>query len=215
MRRLFIIRKDLNLSAGKLAAMVAHCAEGYWTTLLKRFASLGGIRDNEFETLPVETDDNPNYWKWYRHPLVAKAAQEAHERGEKTFKFPREGYARKSYTVSIEIPKSVWDEYVNGLFVKTICEAKNLNHLMKVKEVADGLGLVEGSDYGFIDDACLTELKPESTDADGKPYCRVGVWFKPLPDDVSHTLSKKYQLYKDHPKEPEKSADEALTNESV
>ena len=30
MRRLFIIRKDLHLSAGKLGAMVAHCAEGYW-----------------------------------------------------------------------------------------------------------------------------------------------------------------------------------------
>ena len=27
MRRLFIIRKDLHLSAGKLGAMVAHCAE--------------------------------------------------------------------------------------------------------------------------------------------------------------------------------------------
>ena len=115
----------------------------------------------------------------------------------------------------MEISKSVWDDYVNGLFVKTICEAKNLNHLMKVKDVADGLKLVEGVDYGFIDDACLTELKPESTDADGKPYCRVGVWFKPLPDDVSHALSKKYQLYKDHPKEPEKSSGEALTNESV
>ena len=215
MRRLFIIRKDLNLSAGKLAAMVAHCAEGYWTNLLKLFASLGCIRDNEFETLPVETDDNPYYWQMYRHPAVAKAAQEAHERGEKTFKVPRENNARKSYTVSIEIPKPVWDEYVNGLFVKTICEAKNLNHLMKVKDVADGLKLVEGVDYGFIDDACLTELKPESTDADGKPYCRVGVWFKPLPDDVSHALSKKYQLYKDHPKEPEKSSGEALTNESV
>lgn len=27
MRRLFIIRKDLHLSAGKLGSMVAHCAE--------------------------------------------------------------------------------------------------------------------------------------------------------------------------------------------
>lgn len=32
MRRLFIIRKDLNLSPGKLAAMVGHCAEGYGCT---------------------------------------------------------------------------------------------------------------------------------------------------------------------------------------
>jgi len=36
MRRLFIIRKDLHLSAGKLGAMVAHCAEGYWLWLIKR-----------------------------------------------------------------------------------------------------------------------------------------------------------------------------------
>ena len=35
MRRLFIIRKDLHLSSGKLAAMVSHCAEAYWTRLIK------------------------------------------------------------------------------------------------------------------------------------------------------------------------------------
>ena len=34
MRRLFIIRKDLHLSAGKLGAMVAHCAEGYWIGMI-------------------------------------------------------------------------------------------------------------------------------------------------------------------------------------
>lgn len=36
MRRLFIIRKDLRLSAGKLGAMVAHCAEGYWIWLIRK-----------------------------------------------------------------------------------------------------------------------------------------------------------------------------------
>jgi hypothetical protein len=87
------------------------------------------------------------------------------------------------------------DEYIKGIFKKTICEAKNLNHLMKVKEVADGLGLVQGEDYDFIDDACLTELTPEAVDENGNGYCRVGVWFKPLSDEISHTLSKKYQLY--------------------
>ena len=35
MRRLFIIRKDLHLSSGKLAAMIAHCAEGYWIRLIE------------------------------------------------------------------------------------------------------------------------------------------------------------------------------------
>ena len=36
MRRSFIIRKDLHLSAGKLGAMVAHCAEGYWIWLIRK-----------------------------------------------------------------------------------------------------------------------------------------------------------------------------------
>ena len=35
MRRLFIIRKDLHLSSGKLAAMVGNCAEAYFTNLLR------------------------------------------------------------------------------------------------------------------------------------------------------------------------------------
>ena len=34
-RRLFIIRKDLELSPGKLAAQVAHCAEAYWLKLIR------------------------------------------------------------------------------------------------------------------------------------------------------------------------------------
>ena len=149
MRRLFIIRKDLNLHPGKLAAMVGHCAECYWMNLLTH----GHVRDNE--------DSRP------------------------------------TKTVSVEIQKEMWDGYMNDIFTKTICEAKNLNHLMKVVEVANGLGLKEGTDYGFIDDVCKTDLTPEFTDENGVGRCRVGIWFKPLPDDVSHTLSRKYQLYKD------------------
>ena len=34
-RRLFIMRKDLHMSPGKLAAQVGHCAEAYWTNLLR------------------------------------------------------------------------------------------------------------------------------------------------------------------------------------
>ena len=132
MRRLFIIRKDLNLSPGKLAAMVGHCAEGYWMQLLLR---------NE------------------------------------------------------PIPDDIREEYVNGIFRKVICGAKDLSHLMKVEATAKELGLVEGMDYGFIDDWCFTEITPEFTDAQGVGRCRVGVWFKPLPDETSKKLSRKYNLY--------------------
>ena len=156
MRRLFIIRKDLHLHPGKLAAMVGHCAECYWMNLLTN----GEVRDNEIDT-PNADNSIP---------------------------------AKK---VSVEIPKEVWEGYIKDIFTKTICEAKNLNHLMKVVDVAKELGFVEGIDYGFIDDVYKTDLTPEFTDENGVGRCRVGIWFKPLPDDVSHTLSRKYQLYKD------------------
>ena len=141
MRRLFIMRKDLNMSAGKLAAQVAHCAEAYWTNQMRN-----GHR------LPVGD--------------VMRA--------------------------SIYIDNNIFDEYICGSFVKTICEAKNKNHLLKAREKALELGFVEGVDFGLIRDNCLTELEPE--DEDGRTT--TGIWFKPLPDEQSKQISKKYQLYK-------------------
>ena len=142
MRRLFIIRKDLHLSAGKLAAMVGHCAEAYWTNLIRN----ANIEKFDFE----------------------------------------------NYQFNIQIPFEIYENYINDKFIKTICEAKNLNQLLKARTVALELGLVEGIDFGLINDACLTELEPENEDG----TCTVGIWFKPLDDEIAHSISKKYQLYK-------------------
>lgn len=144
MRRLFIIRKDLHLSAGKLAAMVGHCAEAYWTRLITRNV--------------VDEVVNKNIYR----------------------------------IDCINIDKDIFDDYINGIFTKTICEARNLNHLMKAKNIAEEIGLVEGTDFGCINDCCLTELTLENEDG----TCTVGIWFKPLPDEIAHKISKKYQLYK-------------------
>ena len=140
-RRIFIIRKDLSLSAGKLAAMVGHCAEAYWTNLIKD--SMHG--DDCFLNIDME----------------------------------------------------IYNNYINGIFTKTICEAKNLNQLMKAKAIAEELGMVEGKDFSVIADCCLTELKPEYIDENGMGRTIVGIGFKPLPDEIAHKISKKYQLYKD------------------
>lgn len=136
------MRKDLQMSAGKLAAQVAHCAEAYWTRGLRQNAHL--------------LDDYAGY---------------------------------EIYSV---IDKKIFDEYVNGTFIKTICEARNKNHLLKAKSIADELGLVEGEHYGLIYDKCLTELTPEEDDG----TTITGIWFCSLPDDTAHAISKKYQLYK-------------------
>ena len=144
MRRLFIIRKDLHLSAGKLAAMVGHCAEAYWTNLIKNKSDfeLKGSQDIIYATITLD--------------------------------------------------KNIYNNYINDKFVKTICEAKNLNQLLKARNMALELGLIEGIDFGLINDMCLTELTPENEDG----TCTVGIWFKPLDDEIAHSISKKYQLYK-------------------
>ena len=145
MRRLFIIRKDLHLSSGKLAAMIAHCAEGYWIRLIENNIS--------------DVDGTPH--------------------------------------VSFDLDKDIYDGYLCGRITKTVCEAKNLNKLLQARDMALTLGLVENQDFGMINDACLTELTPEWIDENGEGRCTVGIWFKPLEDEVAHSISKKYQLYKD------------------
>ena len=193
MRRVFVIRKDLHLKPGKLAAMVGHCCEAYWTNLMKFHALLGQMKDNEFVTLPVETDDNPDYWMLYRAPKVFEAAKAAHERGEKTFQYPEEN-SRPTVTISIELPKDIWNGYVNDIFTKTICEAKNLNNLKtRALPVIEELGLVEGVDWGYINDKCLTDLTPENEDG----TTTIGMWFKPLKDEDAFKISKKFKLYRD------------------
>lgn len=139
MRRLFIMRKDLQMSPGKLAAQVGHCAEVYWLNQMNRT----GV---------------------FHHQVQMVA----------------------------HIDEDVYEDYIHGNIIKTICEAKNKNHLLKAKTLAEELGLKENKDFGFIEDKCFTELTPEEEDG----TTITGIWFKPLPDDISHIISKKYQLYK-------------------
>ena len=97
-------------------------------------------------------------------------------------------------SITVEIPKDIWNNYVNGIFTKTICEARNLDNMNKrALPVIEELGLKEGIDYGYINDKCFTELSPENPDG----TCTVGMWFKPLPDDIAHKISKKFKLYRD------------------
>lgn len=52
-RRLFVMRKDLKMSPGKLAAQVSHCAEAYWTHLLRRKITYDGM---DFVTCSIHVD---------------------------------------------------------------------------------------------------------------------------------------------------------------
>lgn len=129
------------MSPGKLAAQVAHCAEAYWTRMIRR-------NTNEMDGV--------------------------------------------LYLSTVGIPVEEYENYVCGSFVKTICEARNKNHILRARDMAEELGLVQDVDYGLIFDNCMTELKPEEENG----TTLTGIWFRPLPDETAHKISKKYQLYR-------------------
>ena len=100
------------------------------------------------------------------------------------------------YVAYFQIDAQEWHDWWNGIFTKTVCEAKNYNQLLKAKTIAEELGLSEGEDFFLIWDACLTELTPEIVDENGVGRTLTCIGFRPLPDEIAWQLSKKYQLYK-------------------
>lgn len=150
MRQVIIARKDLNMSAGKLAAQVAHAAMAFMTWPMRRITPDKVYMDGE---------------------VVAVMPK-------------------------MFMQVDVYNDWIKGIFTKTVCEAKNYNQLMKAVTIAEELGLEEGVDFFLIKDCCLTELEPEEVDEDGVGRVLTCIGFRPLPDDIAHKISKKFQLYK-------------------
>lgn len=158
MRQLIIARKDLNMSAGKLAAQCCHASLAFITSQLRD-------RNNVTEFASGTIDD----------PDDAVVI---------------------GYDAELYFDKETYEDWICGIFTKTVCEAKNKNQLLKAVTTAQELGLRENEDYFLIKDACLTELEPEEFDENGVGRVLTCIGFKPLPDDIAHRISKKFQLYK-------------------
>lgn len=148
MRQLIIVRKDLNMSTGKIAAQCCHASLAFISN---------GLYIASEETLLADSED-----------------------------------IDLSFTTHYDI----WQYWFQGIFTKTICEAKNRNHLMKAVSIAEELGLKEGKDFFLIKDSCLTELTPEEYDEEGVGRTLTCIGFVPLEDEVAHKISKKFQLLK-------------------
>lgn len=157
MRQLIIARKDLNMSAGKLAAQCCHASIAFITSQLRDRSNV-----TAFALDTIADSDNT---------VV--------------------GYGAELY-----FDKQTYEDWICGIFTKTVCEAKNKNQLLKAVTIAQELGLKENEHYFLIKDACLTELEPEEFDEDGVGRVLTCIGFKPLPDDIAHKISKKFQLYK-------------------
>ena len=154
-RQVIIVRKDLNMSAGKFAAQACHASMAFLTAGIRSVAK------------PMGTSKSGEYW--------TRCEKEDAE----------------IYIGAIYIEKELFEDWFEGPFTKTICEAKNKNQLMKAVKIAEELGMVEGADYFLIRDNCLTELEPE--DEDGRTLTAIG--FRPMATETAHKISKIFQLF--------------------
>lgn len=100
------------------------------------------------------------------------------------------------YVFEIKMDAEIYNDWICGIFTKTICEARNRNQLLKAKKMAEELGMEEGKDFFLIKDNCLTELEPEEVDENGVGRTLTCIGFRPLPDDMAHEISRKFQLYR-------------------
>lgn len=96
----------------------------------------------------------------------------------------------QNYITNFTIPKDLYEQWINGEFTKCILQAKNKNHLLKAKTMAEELEMVEGEDFFLIKDNCHTELEPEE---DGRTLTCIG--FKPMNAEIIDKIGKKYHLY--------------------
>ena len=196
MKQLIIARKDLNMSAGKLAAQVSHASMSFLSNMIRK-KSVKTVLNIYFTT--SEESGKPII---YSDPTLDDIAVDEREKGEQSFFANKVGdsYVKVdkpilAYRSRLIIDKDLYEEWLNGAFTKVICEAKNKNQLLKAVDLATELGLVEGEDFFLIRDNCLTELEAEEFDENDIGRTLTCIGFRPLPDDVAHLISKKYQLF--------------------
>ena len=103
--------------------------------------------------------------------------------------------APELYEIMIRIDSATYEDWLGGIFTKTVCEAKNRNQLLKAVAMAEELGLKEGKDFFLIKDNCLTDLEPEEIDEAGVGKTLTCIGFRPLPDEIAHAISRKFHLY--------------------
>ena len=142
-KQIIIARKDLNMSAGKLAAQVAHGSMAFLINMIKN-----------------------NYNKWVTSD--------------------DEMY----YTSEVTFDADTYEQWIDNEFTKCVLKAKNKSQLLKVKTMAEEIGLKENVDFWLIKDNCHTELEPEE---DGTTLTVIG--FRPLSLEIADKIGKRFQLY--------------------
>lgn len=224
-KQIIIARKDLGMSAGKLAAQVSHASMAFLTNSIKNNIHIKPLYEtypcSEYKCYsngsgaPGDPESENRQWKkvqkWYRHPDLCRFSAEAFAEGENFFyvkcsdwdpiyqvyrKLERVPHNEVDcYRTEFDIEKDLYEDWIDGSFTKVVLQAKNRNHLMKAVEMAEELGWKEGIDYFLIKDNCRTELEPEEVDKNGVGRTLTCIGFAPKPAEEIDKIAKKFHIF--------------------
>lgn len=154
-KQIIIARRDLGMSAPKLAGQCSHASLAFLTNMIRE------------KSVSCKSTGIPTH------------KQDA-----------------DIYCCSLEFDKDLYEQWIDDIFTKVVLAAKNKNHLLKAKAMAEEMSMKENVDFFCIYDCCKTELEPEFIDENGAGRTLTCIGFRPMEDKVIDKIGKKYQLYK-------------------
>lgn len=205
-KQVILVRRDLNMSPGKLAAQVAHGSMAFLSWM---------IRDNA-----VERDDtkvrvyakymgepqDENGILMYRRGDLYELAKAAAARGEQYFhrksSDPDDKYGPQVecdpepyFDIHFSLDADMMWGWFQGTFTKVVLGVKDKQELDKILTRAwKEYGMEEGRDWFAIRDNCLTELEPEEIDENGIGRTLTVVGFKPMPKETIDKVTGRLRL---------------------
>ena len=214
-KQVIIIRKDLQMSPGKLAAQVSHASMAFLTNAIKK--NVRKVLNEEYQWFSsvtheidisqgnISIDKDKAVQQHYKRADLEMWASEAFEKGQAGF-YTKTKHGNEvnlelcdnpefHYEANIVIDEDLFEKWILGAFTKVTLGARNKNQLLKAVEMAKELGMKEGVDYFLIKDNCYTELEPEEVDENGIGRTLTCVGFKPMDAEVIDQIGKKYHLY--------------------
>lgn len=205
-KQIIIVRKDLGMSIGKICGQVSHASMAFLANEIKNAAEK--LYDcQKLPTTQINPVTNEKFPMTYKRTDLTQFAKEAFEAGKKCFYVkpvdPSDPYGKLElcepsyyYEAKLKLETGLYEKWIAGSFTKVVLEAKNKNKLLKAKELAEEIGLQEGTDFFLIKDNCWTELTPEEIDEDGIGRTLTCIGFRPMSPDIIDQIGKKFQLYK-------------------
>ena len=200
-KQIIIVRKDLRMSTGKLAAQVSHASMAFLTSMIRN-----NIKKIINEKIGIAYDNNIPMR--YRRPDLDNFAAITRQNGKKTFLYkPKninepygefvmcDSFTVNKYHTEFDIDKDLYEQWIDGSFTKCVLQAKNKNQLLKAKTMAEEMDMIEGEDFWLIKDLCRTELEPEEFDENGVGRTLTCIGFKPMDSEVIDKIGRKYHLY--------------------